>query len=74
MRTVAWPRLMCAATAAQYVDERSAETFRKQVGSLYPKPRFVRRGRSLWLKDDLDKAIDEMCGARGLPIDAAEVL
>ena len=33
-----WPRLMRAETAAAYVDERSVETFRRRIGSVYPHP------------------------------------
>jgi hypothetical protein len=31
-----WPRLMRAKTAARYLDERSVESFRRTVGTIYP--------------------------------------
>lgn len=55
-----WPRRMNAAMAAAYCGEASARAFLARVGPNreFPLPR-VREGRRvLWLKDDLDKAMD----------------
>jgi hypothetical protein len=48
---------MPAAVAAGYCGEPTAEAFLKRVGSEYPQPRIKDRGRKLWLRDDLDRAI-----------------
>lgn len=48
---------MSAELAALYCGEPDAKAFRKRVGSEYPQPRVNERGRHLWLKDDLDRAI-----------------
>jgi hypothetical protein len=50
-----WPRLMRAATAAHYVDERSVEAFRRGVGTIYPTPIRVPGKGDRWLKDDLTR-------------------
>ena len=52
-----WPRRMCAELAAGYCGEPSAEAFIARVGHDYPKPRVAEGRRKLWLRDDLDKAI-----------------
>lgn len=57
-----WPRRMNAAMAAAYCGEASARAFLARVGANreFPLPR-VREGRRvLWLKDDLDKAMDPL--------------
>ena len=53
-----WPRLMRAATAAAYVDEKSVESFLSAVGILYPEPIDVPGKGKRWLRDALDDAID----------------
>ena len=69
-----WPILMRATTAAAYLDEASVESFRRRVGSLYPRPvRICGRGE-LWLRDDLDKSIDELSCRVDKIRDAADVL
>ena len=70
-----WPRLMRAATAAEYMDEVSVNAFLRKVGSRYPKPISGKGERRKWDKLELDLA----AGARGvtteLPgFDAANVL
>ena len=57
-----WPRLMRADKAAAYVDERSVETFRRAVGTLYPTPIKVSGKGDRWLKEALDVAIDRLSG------------
>jgi hypothetical protein len=52
-----WPRRMSAELAATYCGEPSAKSFKKRVGSEYPRPRINDGRRQLWLKDDLDEAI-----------------
>jgi hypothetical protein len=55
-----WPRRMNAELAAAYCGEASARAFLTRVGAdkEFPLPR-VREGRRvLWLKDDLDKAME----------------
>jgi len=69
-----WPRFMRAATAASYVDEVSVECFRRRVGSHYPAPVTVSGRGEVWLKDDLDQAIDRLTGRSANVRDAAEVL
>ena len=69
-----WPRLMRAATAAAYVDERSVDAFRRAVGTLWPVPiRLVGKGER-WLKEDLDAAIDRASRRPSNISDAADVL
>lgn len=57
-----WPARMPADIAAAYVGERSAEAFEKRVGTEYPRPAVddgAGKGRRrLWLRRDLDQAID----------------
>ncbi len=69
-----WPRFMRAATAAAYVDEVSVESFRLRVGSIYPAPINVSGRGEVWLKDDLDRAIDHLTGRIASIRDAADVL
>ena len=70
----AWPRLMRAATAAAYVDERSVDAFRRAVGTLWPAPlRLLGKGER-WLKEDLDAAIDRASRRTSNVRDAADVL
>ena len=57
-----WPRLMRAEQAAAYVGERNPSTFRRAIGSLYPRPHRVKGKGERWLKEDLDKAIDQLTG------------
>ena len=57
-----WPRLMRAQTAADYVDEKSVETFRRGVGNIYPSPIKVSGKGYRWLREDLDRAIDGLRG------------
>ena len=59
-----WPRRMNAAMAAAYCGEASTRAFLARVGPTkeFPLPR-VREGRRvLWLKDDLDKAMEPRGG------------
>jgi hypothetical protein len=69
-----WPRLMRAATAARYLDEKSVEAFRRGVGTLYPAPVKVPGKGERWLKDKLDEAIDRLSGSVGHLKDASDVL
>jgi hypothetical protein len=64
---------MTAATAAAYCDEKSAETFRRGVGKLWPRPRRVKGRGERWLREELDRAIDRLAGGSG-PRDLADVL
>lgn len=71
----AWPRLMRADVAAQYVGEASADSFRKSVGEgLYSQPVPVPRKGDRWLKESLDDDIDRLSGKIKLVSDAAEIL
>jgi len=69
-----WPILMRATTAAAYVDEVSVESFRRRVGKLYPRPVEIRGRGELWLRDDLDRSIDELSSRVERIRDAADVL
>ncbi|MFT3731145.1 MAG: hypothetical protein QM780_06925 [Hyphomicrobium sp.] len=69
-----WPRFMRATTAAAYLDEVSVESFRRRVGSVYPKPVNVRGRGELWLREDLDKSIDRLSARIDRIADASEVL
>ena len=70
----AWPRWMRADTAAAYVDERSVESFRNGVGTLYPRPIAVSGKGDRWLKEDLDQAIEALTGRVSTLKDASAVL
>lgn len=52
-----WPALMTAATAARYCDESSVQAFRRRVGTVYPAPVVIGRGRQKWLKREIDAAL-----------------
>lgn len=69
-----WPRLMRAETAARYVDEKSVETFRRGVGTIWPLPKKVPGKGLRWLRDDLDAAIEVIIGRQSAIFDAATVL
>lgn len=69
-----WPRQMPAAVAAAYCGEKNVITFRNAVGSLYPEPKKVRGKGDRWLKEDLDKAIDQLHGKAPEVTDAADEL
>ena len=69
-----WPRLMRAKTTARYVDEKSVETFRRGVGTIWPLPKKVPGKGLRWLKDDLDVAIELIIGRQSAIFDAATVL
>jgi hypothetical protein len=69
-----WPRLMRAETAARYCDEKSVESFRRAVGTIYPLPVRVSGKGDRWLRDDLDAAIDSLTGKVVRIKDAADVL
>jgi hypothetical protein len=53
---------MRAEYAAAYVDEKSVDTFRRAVGTLYPRPIKVPGKGERWLKEALDQAIDKLSG------------
>ncbi len=55
-----WPRLMRAATAAEYTDEKSVQSFLRRAGSIYPKPIIVPGRGRVWTKEGLDEAIDRL--------------
>ena len=69
-----WPRLMRAETAARYVDEKSVETFRRAVGTIWPLPEKVPGKGDRWVKDAIDQAIDRLRGHVEEIRDAADVL
>lgn len=69
-----WPALMRVSTAAAYVDEVSVESFRRRIGSLYPKPVNIRGRGQVWLREDLDKSIDQLSARLDRIRDAADVL
>ena len=68
-----WPRLMTAATAAAYCDEKSVEAFRRGIGKMYPRPRKLVGKGERWLKEDLDRAIDRLVNDAAVR-DLADVL
>jgi hypothetical protein len=69
-----WPRLMRAATAASYCDERSVQSFLRSVGEIYPGPIKVSGKGDRWLREDLDRALDSLSGSPATIRDAADVL
>ena len=69
----AWPRVMPAAVAAVYCGERSVASFRRSIGTLWPKPRVLPRKGERWLREDLDLAIDRLTDPNGFG-DLADVL
>ena len=70
----AWPRLMRAQTAAAYVGEKSVASFRRSVGTLWPRPLKVAGKGERWLKEDLDATIDRLTNRPSTVRDAADVL
>jgi hypothetical protein len=70
----AWPRLMRAKTAAAYLDEKSEETFRRAVGTLYPPPIKVAGKGERWLREALDQAIDKLATKAPRVRDIADLL
>lgn len=71
--TGSWPRRMSAAYAAGYCGEPSVEAFIARVGSDYPTPVVDQGRRRLWLKDQLDQAMDPPSPS-GLVADVAQDL
>jgi Arc/MetJ family transcription regulator len=65
---------MRATTAAAYLDEVSVDSFRRRVGSMYPRPVKIRGRGELWLREDLDKTIDQLSARVDRIRDAADVL
>jgi hypothetical protein len=65
---------MRATTAAAYLDEVSVDSFRRRVGSVYPRPVKISGRGELWLREDLDKAIDQLSAGVDRIRDAADVL
>jgi|KBSMisStaDraftv2_1062788.scaffolds.fasta_scaffold5387262_1 hypothetical protein len=57
-----WPRLMRVEQAAAYVGEKSVDTFRRAVGTHYPRPIKVPGKGERWLREKLDQAIDKLSG------------
>lgn len=53
-----WPRLMRAPTAAAYVDEVSVEAFLRRAGTVYPAGRQISGRGRVWIREDLDTAVD----------------
>ena len=60
----AWPRLMPGPVAAVYCGESSVDTFRRRVGTLWPKPRVISGLGERWLREDLDAAIETATGVK----------
>jgi hypothetical protein len=65
---------MRAETAARYVDEKTVETFRRGVGTIWPLPKKVPGKGDRWVKDAIDQAIDRLMGNVESIRDAADVL
>jgi hypothetical protein len=65
---------MRATTAAAYLDEVSVDSFRRRVGSIYPRPVKISGRGELWLRDDLDKTIDQLSAHVDRIRDIADVL
>jgi hypothetical protein len=65
---------MRADTAAAYVGEKSADAFRRAVGTLYPAPVKIPGKGDRWLKDTLDDAIDRLSGSTETIRDIADEL
>lgn len=63
---------MTAATAAAYCDEASVDVFRRGIGKIWPAPRKIMGKGERWLREDLDRVIDELT-EQGVK-DAADVL
>jgi len=59
-RNASWPRMMRVEHAADYVGEKSVDTFRRAIGTLYPQPIKVPGKGERWLKETLDQAIDKL--------------
>lgn len=53
---------MRAPTAAAYCDELSVEAFKRRIGSTYPAPLNINGRRQVWLREQLDEAIDHLSG------------
>lgn len=55
-----WPRGMRLEVAAAYLG-LSESAFQRVVGSgKLPQPRWITRGRKIWLKDELDDFLDRL--------------
>jgi hypothetical protein len=65
---------MTERTAAAYTDERSVRSFRRGVGSIYPRPYKVKGKGKRWLIEDLDEAMERATGKRSEFFDASDVL
>lgn len=61
-----WPRKMKVDYASAYVDE-SPSTFRSRVDDgIYPPARRI-GGNCYWFREELDAALDKLCGSDPLP-------
>lgn len=68
----AWPYWMDARHAAGFCCEKSVETFRRRIGSVYPEPIHVEGRGEVWRQTDLTAAMDRQMG--GPPVDGADML
>jgi hypothetical protein len=69
-----WPGLMNAATAAEYVGERSVDAFRRRIGRIWPKPLKVKGMGERWTRESLDEAIDALGNKPHRVRDVADLL
>ncbi len=69
-----WPARMSPALAAGYCGEPSVESFLRRVGTEYPAPAVDQGRRKLWLKSQLDQAIEPPSPVSDRVADAAEDL
>lgn len=69
-----WPRLMRAETAARYVDDVSVRSFLRSVGTIYPRPITIPGKGRRWLRDELDRSIEQLTCKSIRTVDAADLL
>jgi hypothetical protein len=74
MNPGAWPRIMGMELAAGYVGEKSIASFRRRIGSAYPRPLVVPGRGRVWLKEMLDECAEQLRGTPKIVRDIADVL
>lgn len=68
------PCLMRSETAAAYVDEVSVESFLRRIGTVYPEPIKVPGRGYVWLREDLERAMQQNSRTTRQVQDANDVL
>ncbi|MBV8523647.1 MAG: helix-turn-helix domain-containing protein [Acetobacteraceae bacterium] len=67
-----WPRGLCEELAAAYVGLSVTTIRAERAAGRFPAPIPLTRGRIVWLKEDLDRYLDEKAGRVVCSMDGRE--